>query len=99
MKTVKAIAILKHSIRSKVVLNHFPENEDVVNRSKLVPGEFSYTNAAKSTRSNSDEQNHITIFGDSIFRGIHVLEFSNEMKIGFGKFKDFPGKDSREILH
>ena len=82
---------MKHSIRSRVVLNRFRENEDVVNRSKLVPGEFSYANAAKYIRSNSDKQNHITIFGDSIFHGIHIYEFSNEIKIGYGKFKNSPG--------
>ena len=72
-------------------MNRFRENEDVVNSSKLVPGEFSYANAAKYIRSNSDKQNHITIFGDSIFHGIHILEFSNEIKIGYGKFKNSPG--------
>ena len=53
----------------------------------------------KSTWSNSDKQNRIIIFGDSIFRGIRFREFNNEIKNGYAKFKTFPGADSREILH
>ena len=68
-------------------------------RSKLVPGKLSYTSAVKSTRINSGKQNRIIIFGDSIFRGIRVREFNNEIKNGYAKFKTFPGSDSREILH
>ena len=68
-------------------------------RSKLVPGKPSYTSAVKSTRINSGKQNRIIIFEDSIFRGIRVREFNNEIKNGYAKFKTFPGSDSREILH
>ena len=99
MKTAKTIVKLNHSTRPQVVVNRFPENQDVFNRSKLVPGELSYTSAMKSTRLNSGRQNRIIIFGDSIFRGIRVREFNNEIKNGYAKFKTFPGSDSREILH
>ena len=88
-----------HSTRPQVVVNRFPENQDVFNRSKLVPGELSYTSAVKSTRLNSGKQNRIIIFGESTFRGIRVREFNNEIKNGYAKFKTFPGSDSREILH
>ena len=80
MKTAKTIVKLNHSTRPQVVVNRFTENQDVFNRSKLVPGELSYTNAMKSTRLNSGRQNRIIIFGDSIFRGIRVREFNNEIK-------------------
>ena len=69
-KTAKTIAKLNHSTRPKVVANRFPDNQDVFNRSKLVPRELFYTSAAKSARLNSGNQNGIIIFGDSIFRGI-----------------------------
>ena len=95
MKTAKTIVKSNHSIRPQVVVNHFPENQDVFNRSKLVPGELSYTNAVKSTRLNSSKQNCINIFADSIFCGIRVREFKNNC----AKFKTFSGSDSRDILH
>ena len=88
-----------HSITPQVVVNHFPENHDIFARSKLFSGERSYTNAVKSTRLNSSNQNRIVIFGDSIFLGIRVREFNNEIKKGNANFKTFPGSDSREILH
>ena len=99
MKTAKTIVKSNHSTRPQVVVNRFPENQDVFNRSKLVPRELSYTSAVKSTRLNSGKQNRIIIFGDGIFRGIRVREFNNEITNGYAKFKTFPGSDSREILH
>ena len=99
MKTANTIVKSNHSTRPQVVVNRFPENQDVFNRSKLVPGELSYTRAVKSTRLNSGKQNSIIIFGDSIFRGIRVREFNNEIKNGYTKFKTFSGSGSREILH
>ena len=99
MKTAKTIVKSNHSTRPQVVVNRFPENQDVFNRSKLVPGELSYTSAVKSTRLNSGKQDRIIIFGDSIFRGIRVREFNNEIKNSYAKFKTFPSSDSREILH
>ena len=80
-------------------MNHFPENQDVFDGSKLVPGELSCTSAVKSPRLNSGKQNRIIIFDDSIFRGIGSYEFNNEIKNGYTKFKTFPSAGSREILH
>ena len=40
MKTAKTIAKSNHSTRPQVVVNRFPENQDVFNRSQLVPGEL-----------------------------------------------------------
>ena len=99
MKTAKTIVKSNHSTKSQVVVNRFPENQDVFNRSKLVPGELSYTSAVKSTRLNSGKQNSIIIFGDSVFRGIRVRAFNHKIKNHYTKFKTFPGSDSREILH
>ena len=87
-----------HSTRPQVVVNRFPEHQDVFNGSKLVPGELSYTSAVKSTWLNSGKQNRIIIFGDSIFRGIRFRKFNNEIKSGYAKFKTFPGADFKEIL-
>ena len=98
MKTAKAIAKSNHSTRPQVVVNHFPENQDVFNRSKLVPGELSYSRAVKSTRLNPGKQNRIIIFGDSVFRGIRVREFNNDIKNDYAKCKTFPGSDSRKNL-
>ena len=49
MKTAKTIAKSNHSTRPQVVVNRFPEHQDVFNGSKLVPGEISYTSVVKST--------------------------------------------------
>ena len=43
VKAAKTIPKSSHCIRSQVVVNRFPENQDVFSRSKLVPGELSYT--------------------------------------------------------
>ena len=88
-----------HSTRPQLVVNRFPEHQDVFNGSKLVPGELSYTSAVKSAWLNSGKQNRIIMFGDSIFRGILFRKFNNEIKNGYAKFKTFPGADFKEILH
>lgn len=56
VKIAKTIVKSNHSIRPQVVVNRFPENQDVFSRPKLVPGELFYTNAAKSARLNSGKQ-------------------------------------------
>ena len=38
MKTAKTIAKSNHPPRPQVVVNYFPENQDLFNRSKLVSG-------------------------------------------------------------
>ena len=95
MKTAKTITKSNHSTRPQVVVNRFPEHQDVFNGS----GKFSYTSAIKSTWLNLGKQNGMIIFGDSIFRGIRFREFNNEIKNGYAKFKTFPDADSKEILH
>ena len=67
VKTPKTIPKLNHSIRPQVAVNRFPENQDVFNRSKLVPGELPYSNAVKSTRLNSGKLNPIIIFWIAYF--------------------------------
>ena len=98
VKTAKAIAKSNHSVRPQLVVNHFPENQDVFNRSIMVRGELCDTNAVKSTPLNSGKQNCIIIFGDSVFRRICVCEFNNEIKNIYAKFITFPGSDSRHML-
>ena len=70
-------------------MNRYPENQDVFNRSKLVPGEFSSTSTVKSTRLHLGKQNHIIIFGDNIFHRIHVREFDNENQKWLCKIQNF----------
>ena len=67
VKTAKTITKSNHSIRPQVVVNRLPENQGMVNRSKLVPVELSYINAVKSTKLNSGKQNCIIIFGRAYF--------------------------------
>lgn len=98
LKAAKAMAKSNHSTRPQVVVNCFPEDQDVFNGSKLLPGEFYYASAVKSTRLNSGKQNCMIIFGDSIFCGIHFCEFNNEIKNGYEKFKTFPSAYSRKNL-
>ena len=92
------LSLSNHSIRLQAVVKRFPENLDMFNRSKLVPGEHSYTEAVNSTRLNSGKQYRIIILGDSLFRGIHFREFNYEIKNGYAKFKTFLSSDTREIL-
>ena len=99
MKTAKTIAKSDYSTTSQVVVNRFPEHQDVFNGSKLVPRELSDTSAVKPTWLNSGKQNRIIIFGDSIFRGIRFREFNNKIKNGYAKFKTLPGAGSKEMLH
>lgn len=53
VKTANTIPKSNLSIRPQKVVNRFPENQDVFNRSKLVPGELFYTSPVKSTSLNS----------------------------------------------
>ena len=99
MKTAKAKAKSNHSARLQVVVNRFPEHQDVFSGSKLVLRERSYNSVGKSTWLNSGKQNRINIFGDSIFCGIRFREFNNDIQNGYAKFKTFPGAGSKEILH
>ena len=90
MKTSKTIAKSNHSTRPQVVVNRFPEHQDVFNGSKLVPGELSYNNAVKSTWLNSGEQNRIIIFGDSIFRGYAFANLIMKSKLDMQNSKLSP---------
>ena len=86
-------------MRPQVVLNRFLENQDVLDRSKLVPGKLSCTVTVISTRLDSGKQNSIIIFGDSIYCRTRAWEFNNEIKNGYAKFKNFPSSDLKEILN
>ena len=78
--------------RPQVVVNQFPENQDVYFKPSVIPGNRSYTETVQSLRK-------VIIFGDSIPRGIRIHEFNSLVKKGYAKMKSFPGATSKELLH
>ena len=78
--------------RPQVVVNQFPENQDVYFKPSVVPGNRSYAETVHSLRK-------VIIFGDSIPRGIRIHEFNSLVKKGYAKMKSFPGATSKELLH
>ena len=91
-KKVELVIDKSDKRRPQVVVNNFPENQDLFQRPKIVPGNKSYSEAVKSTRK-------IIVFGDSIPRGIKMNEFNRHVQRGFAKMKSFPGATSKEMLH
>ena len=81
--------------RSSVVINNFPENQSVFRKKRTVPGENSYSEAAKSKMNSQN----IKIFSDSIGKGIRVKQFNQFAKIGNARIHSFPGATSRQLLH
>ena len=59
--------------RPQVVLNQFPENQDVYFNPSVVPGNRSYAETVQSLRK-------VIIFGDSIPRRIRIHEFNSLVK-------------------
>ena len=41
----------------------------------------------------------VIVLGDNIIRGIRVRDFNQRVKNGYGKFKSFPGYNSKKMLH
>ena len=78
--------------RPQVVVNQFPENQDVYFKPSVAPGNRSYAETVQSLRK-------VIIFGDSIPRGIRIHEFNSLVKKGYAKMKSFPGATSKELLH
>ena len=78
--------------RPQVVVNQFPENQDVYSKPSVAPGNRSYAETVQSLRK-------VIIFGDSIPRGIRIHEFNSLVKKGYAKMKSFPGATSKELLH
>ena len=62
--------------RPQVVVDQFPENQDVYFKPSVVPGNRSYAETVHSLRK-------VIIFGDSIPRGIRIHEFNSLVKKGY----------------
>ena len=75
--------------RPEVVVNQFPENQDVYSKPSVAPGNRSYAKTVQSL-------GKVIIFGDSIPRGIRIHEFNSLVKKGYAKMKSFPGATSKE---
>ena len=77
--------------RAQVVINQFPENENVYLKPSVVPGNQSYAKTVQSLRK-------VIFFGNSIPQGIRIHEFDSLVKKGYAKMKYFPGATSKELL-
>ena len=75
--------------RPQVVVNQFPENQDVYFKPSVAPGNRSYAKTVQSLRK-------VIIFGDSIPRGIRIHEFNSLVR---AMLKSFPRASSKELLH
>ena len=79
------------------VVNESSETVDFI-RAKTVPGNKSYADVAISRKTKNGFTKKVTVFGDSIIRGIRVREFNQQVKNGYAKFKSFPSCNSKEML-
>ena len=93
--------------RPPVVVNNFPENQNVFSNKRIVPGNNSYNDAAKKNMDKSIEANkagkmnnqNIKIFTDSIPKGIKMKELNRHVHSGNAKMYCFPGATSTQLLH
>ena len=80
------------------VVNDSSESVDFI-RANTVPGNKSYADAAMSRKTKSGITKKVIVFGDSIIREIRLNDFNQQVKNGYGKFRSFPGYNSKEMLH
>ena len=80
--------------RTQVVVNQHPDNQTVFNRLPIVPGKSSYKVAADGKKFH---ERNISIFSDSIPKGIRWKEFNSYVKFGKARFFGFPGGNSKQL--
>ena len=80
------------------VVNDSAENIDF-KRENTVPGNKSYADVAMSRNTKNGITKEVIFWGDSIFRGIRVRDFYQQVKNGYAKFKSFRGCNSKEMLY
>ena len=52
-----------------------------------------------SRKTKNDITKKVIVLGDSIIREIRLKDFNQQVKNGYGKFRSFPGCNSKEMLH
>ena len=80
--------------RKQVVVNQHPENQTVFNRLPVVPGKSSYKDTADRRKF---QERNISIFSDSIPKGIRCKEFNSYVKFAKARFFGFPGGNSKQL--
>ena len=84
--------------RPRVVINQHPEKQTVFARPRTVPGDRSYSDAARIEANKSNNTN-MKIFSDSIPRGIRIRDFNRFIKSGNARLYGFPGASSKQLSH
>ena len=82
--------------RPQVVINQHPEKQIVFTRPRTVPGDRSYSDAAR-IKVNKSNNTDIKIFSDSIPRGISIRDFNRFIKSGNARFPELRQNSFRII--
>ena len=77
------------------VVNDSSKNIDLI-RANTVPANKSYADTSMSRNTKNDITKKVIVFGDSIIRGIRVMDFNQLVRNA--NFKSFPGCNSKEMF-
>ena len=80
--------------RKQVVVNQHPEIQAVFNRLSLVPGKLFYMDAVDR---NKYHERNISIFSDSIPKGVRWKELNSSVKFGKVRLFGFPGANTKQL--
>ena len=83
------------SKRPSIVINKYPERQTDFSQPPVIPGTKLFSEASQPSKG----QRNISIFTDSIPKGIRIREFNSFIKNVKTKMVSFPGATSNEILH
>jgi lysophospholipase L1-like esterase len=87
--------LITEAIRAKrpnPVVSAFPERNITFRRGNTVPGNSTYSEVVKNIK-------RVTVFSDSIARGIRKREFNSFLKSHSANFHAFPGTTARQLAY
>ena len=79
--------------RPNVVINNYPERENLLSKKKA------YTDQRSKNEAGKISNKKITIFGDSIPKMLQMKEFNRHVTAGKAYLKSFPGATARHLGH
>ena len=80
------------------MINQHPEKQIVFTRPRTVPGDRSYSDAAR-IKVNKSNNTNIKIFSDSIPGEIRIRNFNRFIKSGNARLYGFPGASSKQLSY
>ena len=99
----------KQNKRPNFVVNNFPENQDLLNRPRIIPGNKSYTTAVSEREvdatyeegnySRQPQKKKLFIIGDSHLTGIKKDSLRNKFKGDMVYFKCFSRPNTKQLDH